>query len=327
MRKGIKYGVVLALVVMLWTARNGCPTAMAAAWDISYPCPWAVNEESAWGIGEEELAAAAAAAETTATDPRDVSDLVCYYRADTLLTEADASTPEDNEEIVSWTSLAGAYAQSGTTTKIPYYQTNEYNGKSCARFDGTDDIFTTVSQMTNQFVAGYTLIWVVGKIVDGQPSLSKYPIQAGDLVAPAHRYIGASVSSIGKFVVNLVETGTTYAVTVDTLDNGAISSFILTVVCDTTGYMTVYINGVADRATDSVSVAAANYSAIKNNVGTEAIPVLGRFADGVASTAPVAADLLIMAMYGRPLATEERIGVEAYIQAYYAIPAGRDIND
>ena len=178
--------------------------------------------------------------------------------------------------------------------------------------------------MTNKFVAGFTFIYVC-KIDDGQPGVGVYLCSAKDNVAPKYAYLNIQLGTTGLLKQILTENGVDSTLVLEAAcDDGALSACIITIVCDTTTVVG-YVNGVA---VDTVDISAFNYSAIKGNTSTEKIPIASRWLNGTVYTSlGFDGDLMINAMYGRALTRQEQINVEAYIQGYYAIPAGRDIND
>lgn len=72
-----------------------------------------------------------------------------WFKADGTVLEAisGSDAAEDGDGVERWSDASGngRHADQATSSKRPTYQTNEYNGLPCIRFDGTDDFLRTAA--------------------------------------------------------------------------------------------------------------------------------------------------------------------------------------
>lgn len=91
-----------------------------------------------------------------AFDPSSVSDLLVWYKADSLALN-------DGDAITTWADSSGnGHDLTGTTTAKPTYQTNEVNSKPVVRYDGSNDCMSTASLALDTHFS----IFVVAKATD-----------------------------------------------------------------------------------------------------------------------------------------------------------------
>jgi hypothetical protein len=275
--------------------------------------PWEVDR-ARWGIQ-----AATAEVETTATDPRDVAGLVAYFRADTLIEEADASFPESSDNMVKITSIdATGYIQTATTDP-PSYETDVlFNGHGSIWFDGSEYIEAITTSYTDLLIAGYTVMWL-GRIADGQSGSGRDIF--GAYSTAGKKYIKCWLAGGASGLISAaIQNTTTKTISVGVCKkHGTLALSLITITCDTSGYMVAYVNGVAK---DSVDVTAIVYNGIRNNVLTEKIPIAGSWTDGAGTVGKHYGRWCAQAIWGRPLNWQERVDAELNIATYWGVSLG-----
>lgn len=125
--------------------------------------------------------------------PTDISGLVAWYDFSditTMFQDSARTTPvtADADPIGGVTDKSGSanHLSQGTSTKRPTYKTGIQNGKSIARFDGSDDCFTIspITTLANINANGYIQFVVVklsGGMVAGHRASSHVHYSAGGL--------------------------------------------------------------------------------------------------------------------------------------------------
>jgi hypothetical protein len=113
-----------------------------------------VSAETRRKIADLEPGTVACATSMDVDDPAVSSSLAHWWKADAI------AGLSDGDSVTTWTASVGTNMTQPTSAKKPTYQTAEYNGLACVRFDGTDDYLRANSNLLG--VSAFT-VFVVGK--------------------------------------------------------------------------------------------------------------------------------------------------------------------
>lgn len=207
-----------------------------------------------------------------------------------------------NDAVSQWNDLSinADHLVQGTAANKPTYITNAVNGKPVVRFDGTADFLAVTGSLTG-LTAGH--IFVVANRTTSTVSI-RYWVDTGGGIGDtawalisndtaADRAVYFMDNGAGTAQLNVATPGTGYAVWAAEIENGVASSAIL----HKNGTLAGNITGTPAIAPDDLHLGA--------QVGGAT-----RYFDS---------DIAEVVIYNRRLSSAERVSVERYLGAKYAI--------
>ena len=215
-----------------------------------------------------------------------------------------SATLTDGASVTSWTDASGTLEAFAEATNPPTFKTSIINSRPVVRFDGTNDLLTSTSQLSTFLAVGAKTVFLVVKT----PSA----FQSGDTLCGIMNsvpYVTGGPSANCRLGIHVLNTGVLNTVNYDGSQDVLTGD---TLSASTTYVLTYQHDGT--NQTSQVNAATADSGASGNSDSLADTLLLGNY-----STVFAEVDIAELIMYNTVLTTAQKARVREYLRSKYAI--------